>query len=109
MANVAVIGARGYLGRECIRILLDHPKVQSITPVSGSEAGRPYGDLVPGFRGRDLAFVASGDAKVASADVVFLATDAEEARKAVAAARPDQLVIDLSRAHRHDAFAKGSP
>jgi N-acetyl-gamma-glutamyl-phosphate reductase len=108
MVNVAVIGARGYLGRECIRILLNHPKVQSITPVSGSEAGRRYGDLVPGFRGRDLTFVAAGDPKVAAADVVFLATDAEEARKAVAVARPDQLVIDLSRAHRHAAFEAGS-
>ena len=108
MVNVAVIGARGYLGRECIRILLNHPKVQSITPVSGSEAGKPYGDLVPGFRGRPLVFVAATDAKVAAADVLFLATDAEEAKKAVAAARPGQLVIDLSRAHRHDAFNKGS-
>ncbi|HUR24410.1 MAG TPA: N-acetyl-gamma-glutamyl-phosphate reductase [Candidatus Thermoplasmatota archaeon] len=108
MVNVAVIGARGYLGRECIRILLNHPKVQSITPVSGSEAGKPYGELVPGFRGRDLVFVPATDAKVSAADVLFLATDAEEAKKAVAAARPDQLIIDLSRAHRHDAFAKGS-
>ncbi|MFA5944409.1 MAG: N-acetyl-gamma-glutamyl-phosphate reductase [Candidatus Thermoplasmatota archaeon] len=108
MVNVAVIGARGYLGRECIRILLNHPKVQSITPVSGSEAGKPYGDLVPGFRGRDLSFVAASDPKVGAADVLFLATDAEEARKAVAAARPDQLVIDLSRAHRHEAFTRGS-
>ncbi|MEA3165837.1 MAG: N-acetyl-gamma-glutamyl-phosphate reductase, partial [Thermoplasmata archaeon] len=108
MVNVAVIGARGYLGRECIRILLNHSKVHSITPVSGSEAGRPYGDLVPGFRGRDLRFVASADKAVQSADVLFLATDAEEARKAVAAARADQLVIDLSRAHRHAAFETGS-
>lgn len=109
MVHVAVIGARGYLGRECIRILLNHPKVQSITPVSGSEAGKPYGDLVPGFRGRDLAFVTSSDTKVTKADVLFLATDAEEAKKAVAAARAEQTIIDLSRAHRHDAFAKGSP
>jgi N-acetyl-gamma-glutamyl-phosphate reductase len=108
MVNVAVIGARGYLGRECIRILLNHPKVRSLTPVSGSEAGKAYGDLVPGFRGRDLAFVASSDPKVAEADVLFLATDAEEAKKAVAAARPEQLVIDLSRAHRHAAFEAGS-
>lgn len=102
MVNVAVIGARGYLGRECIRILLNHPKVQSIAPVSSSEAGKAYGDLVPGFRGRDLRFVPASDPAVARADVLFLATDAEEAKKAVAAARPDQLVIDLSRAHRHE-------
>lgn len=108
MLNVAVIGSRGYLGRECIRILLNHPEVQSITPVSSSESGRPYGDLVPGFRGRALTFVAGSDPKVAQADVLFLATDAEEAKKAVANARPDQFVIDLSRAHRHDGFVKGN-
>ena len=108
MVNVAVIGARGYLGRECIRILLQHPKVQSITPVSSSEAGKRYGDLVTGFRGNALTFASASDPKVAQADVLFLATDAEEARKAVAAARPDQLVIDLSRAHRHAAFEDGS-
>lgn len=104
MVHVAVIGARGYLGRECIRILLQHPKVQSLTPVSSSEAGKPYGDLVPGFRGQDLRFAPATDARVAGADVLFLATDAEEAKKAVAAARPAQLVIDLSRAHRHAAL-----
>lgn len=109
MVNVAVIGARGYLGRECMRLLLAHPRVESLTPVSSSEAGRPYGDLVAGFRGVRNAFVPSSDPAVAKADVLFLATDAEEARKAVATARPDQLVIDLSRAHRHDGFAKGGP
>lgn len=105
MIHVAVIGARGYLGRECIRILLNHPKVQSLTPVSSSEAGKPYGDLVNGFRGQPLLFVASNDPKVTAADVLFLATDAEEAKKAVAAARPGQLIIDLSRAHRHEGLA----
>jgi N-acetyl-gamma-glutamyl-phosphate reductase len=104
MVNVAVIGARGYLGRESMRLLLAHPRVESLTPVSSSEAGKPYGDLVAGFRGLQTPFVASNDAAVSKADVLFLATDAEEAKKAVATARPEQLVIDLSRAHRHDGF-----
>jgi N-acetyl-gamma-glutamyl-phosphate reductase len=108
MVNVAVIGARGYLGRECMRLLLAHPRVESLAPVSSSEAGKPYGDLVAGFRGVPHAFVPASDAAVGKADVLFLATDAEEARKAVAVARPDQLVVDLSRAHRHDGFAKGN-
>ncbi len=109
MVNVAVIGARGYLGRECIRILLNHPKVKSITPVSGSEAGKPYGDLVPGFRGRPLTFVATHDPMITAADVLLLATDAEEAKKAAATAKPHQLVIDLSRAYRHEALAASLP
>src|SRR5687768_8090344 len=108
MVNVAVIGARGYLGRECMRLLLSHPRVESLTPVSSSEAGKPYGDLVAGFRGVRHAFVPSSDAAVGRADVLFLATDAEEAKKAVAGARPDQLVVDLSRAHRHDGFGRNA-
>jgi N-acetyl-gamma-glutamyl-phosphate reductase len=113
MVNVAVIGARGYLGRECIRILLNHPQVQSIVPVSSTEAGKPYGDLVHGFRGsslngKPLQFVPGNDAAVGAADVLFLATDAEEAKKAVSNAKPGQLIIDLSRAHRHMAFEAGS-
>jgi N-acetyl-gamma-glutamyl-phosphate reductase len=110
MVNVAVIGARGYLGRECMRLLLAHPRVESLTPVSSSEAGKPYGDLVPGFRGRPgLDFVQAKDRKVHGADVVFIATDAEEARKAVAelGAAP-KLIVDLSRAHRAAAFEPGS-
>ena len=109
MVNVAVIGARGYLGRECMRLLLAHPRVASLTPVS-SEAGKAYGELVPAFRGRSgLQTVAAGDAKVRDADVVFLATDAEEARKAVAdLGQAPKLVVDLSRAHRAAAFEPGS-
>lgn len=108
MVNVAVIGARGYLGRECIRVLLNHPEVETITPVSSSEAGKPYGDVVPGFRGRNLRMSSAQDPLVTDADVLFLATDADEARKAVVNARPDQLVIDLSRAHRSEALAGGN-
>src|ERR1044072_4873152 len=92
MVNVAVIGARGYLGRECMRLLLAHPRVESVAPASSSEAGKPYGDLVPGFRGVRHAFVPSSDAAVARADALFLATDAEEAKKAGAAAGGGQPV-----------------
>src|ERR1041385_5316168 len=79
MVNAAVIGARGYLGRECMRLLLAHPQVDTLVPVSSSEAGKPYGEAVPSFRGlTSLAFASAGDGKVRDADVVFLATDAEE-------------------------------
>jgi N-acetyl-gamma-glutamyl-phosphate reductase len=105
MVTCAVIGSRGYLGRELVRILLAHPEVESVVPTS-SEAGRPYGELVPAFRHRtDLRTVAPGSPAVRDADVQFLATDGEEAR-AHAAANPDApLLIDLSRAHRADGIA----
>src|SRR5687767_4816534 len=108
MVDVAVIGARGYLGRECMRLLLAHPEVESLTPVTTGEAGKPYGESVPGFRGQDLTMANIADAKVRDADVVFLATDAEDAKHALAHLTGARLVVDLSRAHRSAAFEKGS-
>jgi N-acetyl-gamma-glutamyl-phosphate reductase len=108
MVDVAVIGARGYLGRECMRLLLAHPQVGSLTPVTSSEAGKPYGEAVPGFRGVSMAMASMEDPKVRDADVVFLATDAEEAKAAVAKLGGAKLIVDLSRAHRHAAFDKAS-
>jgi N-acetyl-gamma-glutamyl-phosphate reductase len=101
--DVAVVGARGYLGRELLRWLLLHPRVESIAPITSGEAGRPYGESVPAFRHRaDL--VMQGPAAAQDADVVFLATDGEEARR-VAASLPDApLIVDLSRAHRAQAL-----
>ncbi len=109
MVTVAVHGARGYLGREVMRFLLQHPQVEDVRPVTTSEPGKPYGDSVPAFRHRrDLLMHAAADGKVRDADVHFLVTDAEEACKAVAGLGDARLIIDLSRAHRAEAFEKGS-
>jgi N-acetyl-gamma-glutamyl-phosphate reductase len=109
MVNVAVVGARGYLGRELVRIALSHPEVESLAPATSSEAGKPYGEAVPAFRHRrELKFVATDAPTVRDADVLFLATDGEEARRQADTAGADQTVIDLSRAHRAEAFSAGS-
>ncbi|MEA3202514.1 MAG: N-acetyl-gamma-glutamyl-phosphate reductase [Thermoplasmata archaeon] len=103
MVDVAVIGARGYLGRELLRWLLLHPQVTSIAPVTSGEAGKPYGESVPAFRHRtDL--VMQGPAAAQDADVVFLATDGEEARRHAAGLPDAPLIVDLSRAHRAQAL-----
>ncbi|HEX2065669.1 MAG TPA: N-acetyl-gamma-glutamyl-phosphate reductase [Candidatus Thermoplasmatota archaeon] len=103
MVDVAVVGARGYLGRELVRWLLHHPKVGAIAPVTSGEPGRPYGESVPAFRHRtDLVLAGPGAAQ--DADVVFLATDAEEAARHAALLAEDHLVVDLSRAHRAQAL-----
>ncbi|MEA3190406.1 MAG: N-acetyl-gamma-glutamyl-phosphate reductase [Thermoplasmata archaeon] len=108
MVDIAVLGARGYLGRELVRILLAHPNVDGLHLVTSSEAGKPYGESVPAFRHRrDL--VLAGPEAARDADVVFLATDSDEARKHAPTFAADQTVIDLSRAHRAEALAGGSP
>lgn len=109
MVDIAVVGARGYLGRELMRLLLSHPRLGALTPVSNGEPGKAYGESVPGFRHRtDLVMRSPDDKRVREADVVFLATDAEEARTQVASLADAPLIIDLSRAHRAEAFRDGS-
>ncbi|HUR63102.1 MAG TPA: N-acetyl-gamma-glutamyl-phosphate reductase [Candidatus Thermoplasmatota archaeon] len=101
--DVAVVGARGYLGRELMRWLLLHPEVTSVAPITSGAPGTPYGDAVPAFRHRaDL--VMAGPAAAQDADVVFLATDGEEARQHAATLADAPLIVDLSRAHRAQAL-----
>jgi len=45
MVKVTVVGASGYLGSELLRILINHPKVDEIIPVSRSLAGKPVSSL----------------------------------------------------------------
>lgn len=110
MVNATVIGARGYLGRELVRLLLHHPQVDAVVPVSQTEAGRPYGDAVPALRHTGLRFHADDDPAALDADIAFLATPAGAAAAAAAKAYQDagaKLVVDLSRDHRIAAIAGG--
>ncbi len=107
MTTVAVHGARGYAGRELIRLLLNHPHVDRIIPISGGAAGDDLGKHVPSLRHAGLTL--RGPDALTEADVVFLATDDQTATQTVPALRRDQLVIDLSRAHRQEGLAKGGP
>ena len=103
MVDVAVIGARGYLGRELMRLLVVHPEVAAVVPITSGDAGRPYGDSVPAFRHRRDLVMANAEA-ARDADVVFLATDGEEAQHHAANLAEVPLIVDLSRAHRAQAF-----
>lgn len=107
MVDVAVIGARGYLGRELMRLLVVHPEVAAVVPITSGDAGRPYGDSVPAFRHRRDLVMANAEA-ARDADVVFLATDGEEARSHALELPDAPLIIDLSRAHRALAFEPDS-
>ena len=75
-----VLGATGYAGTLLLRLLLDHPAVTGIIPVSGSRAGQPLAEVVPGFAARagaaagklgDGRLVSSEEAARQPGDVVF--------------------------------------
>lgn len=71
--QVAVIGARGYVGGELLRCLERHPQVGAVLPCSGSAAGTAVSAAHPQLTGSKLKFVAEppADAKL---DAVFYAT-----------------------------------
>lgn len=51
MINVAIIGATGYVGLECTRLLLSHPQVKITCLVSQSFVGQKFSDIYPNLSG----------------------------------------------------------
>ncbi|HEX7188723.1 MAG TPA: N-acetyl-gamma-glutamyl-phosphate reductase [Actinomycetes bacterium] len=99
--TAAVAGASGYAGGELLRLLLGHPGL-SIGPVAaGSAAGRPVTELHPQLpQLAGLTFTATEPARLAEADLVFLALPHGESA-AVVAGLPDGLpVVDLGADYR---------
>lgn len=107
MVTVTVVGARGYLGREALRILHHHPEVDGLNAVSLSGEGGQFKDSVPAFRNHDLPLKGPDSSVIEQADVIFFATAAGQAKEI--AERIGQsggpLLIDLSRDHRLEALA----
>ncbi len=52
MTSVTVLGASGYIGSEILRLLVNHPKVDKIVPVSRSLAGKKVSSHHTFLRGR---------------------------------------------------------
>ena len=79
--KAVILGATGYTGMVLMRILADHPQIDSIVPVSHSKAGTPVVDVDPGLGPAIAAkltacggrLVAIDDAAPDAADVVFSA------------------------------------
>jgi N-acetyl-gamma-glutamyl-phosphate reductase len=99
--TAAVAGASGYAGGELLRLLVAHPSLEVGPLAAGASAGSPVGDVHPHLpQLADRVFDATDPARLAEADVVFLALPHGESA-AVAAALPDDLpVVDLGADHR---------
>lgn len=110
MATVTVVGARGYLGREALRLLHDHPNVTKLNAVSLSGAGGRFAESVPSFRNLDLPLEGPDEKTIEGADVIFLATASGQAWDIAQrlAAQHDTMLVDLSRDHRLQALATGT-
>lgn len=104
--KLGLVGARGYVGAELVRLLVGHPSIELDFVSSREWAGMPLCAQWPWFA-RSKRFVALDANAVASsdADVILLAMPNGAAKDYVAAIErqaPDKLVVDLSADYRFD-------
>jgi N-acetyl-gamma-glutamyl-phosphate reductase len=98
--KAAIVGAAGYTGGEVLRLLVGHPNISSIIPVSSSSAGQAvtniHSDLIGDIQ---LSFVSQIEG---SEDVIFLCLPHGESSKWMKKNNIDesQLVVDLGQDHR---------
>ena len=115
--TATILGATGYAGSLLLRLLLDHPHVNTIVAVSSSRAAQPLATALPAFAG--LASAASeklGDGKLVRAedaarhptDVVFSALPPLQSAAGADPYFDSAVVIDLAadfRIRDHALFA----
>lgn len=112
--SLGLVGARGHVGAELLALLAGHPDFAVELVTSREHAGRPAASVAPGLP-PGLLFEALGPAGCAGRrlDAYVLALPNGQAAgyaAAVAAARPDAAVVDLSADHRFDpAWRYGQP
>jgi len=114
MIRVGLIGARGYAGREMLRLIAGHPELELAFASSRELAGRPVRDAAPEVED-DVAFEALSpdEASARGADAIILGLPNGASRSFVErfdAVSPDAILVDLSGDHRADpAWVYGLP
>ncbi|MBS3742952.1 MAG: N-acetyl-gamma-glutamyl-phosphate reductase [Wenzhouxiangellaceae bacterium] len=106
--RLALIGARGYTGRELLGLLAAHPAIELALAASGAQAGEPIVDQVPAWPDPDQRFAALAPEQVGGtdADVWVLAVPNGMSApwvEAIEAAHPKSLILDLGADYRFDA------
>ncbi len=104
--TIGIVGARGHVGAELIRIVAAHPGLELAFVSSRELAGRAVAETVDAYRGA-LGYESIEPEAVAAkrADVVILALPNGKAAPYVAAidaAAPGTIVVDLSADYRFD-------
>jgi N-acetyl-gamma-glutamyl-phosphate reductase len=99
--RAAVAGASGYAGGELLRLLLAHPDLELGVVTAASQADAPVTSAHPHLPElRETTFAPTEPAKLADADIVFLALPHGESAALAAQLPPDVVVIDLGADHR---------
>ena len=103
--SVGLLGARGHVGGELVRLIAGHPQLRLTHAASRQDIGRP-------LAGTDIVLEDMSPETVARwpVDVAILALPNGHAATYATLARPDTVVIDLSADHRFDpAWIYGLP
>ncbi len=94
MLRVAVAGATGYIGMQCVALAAAHPRLELHRVLARSTAGRRYSEAVPGS-GVDLEIADGLD--VGEADVVLCALPHTQAAASAALwLAAGKVVVDMS-------------
>src|SRR5919197_2849094 len=101
-AKVGVLGASGYPGSECVRLLLCHPSVEIVLLTADRRAGQAMREVFPQFSPYQLPKLVSLegiDWTAAGLDLVFCAlphATTQKVIKELLAKAPATRVVDLS-------------
>jgi N-acetyl-gamma-glutamyl-phosphate reductase len=98
--RVAVVGASGYAGGEVLRLVAGHPEFEIVAATAHSQAGAPVGSVHPHLIGLGLTFQPTDPARLAEADLLFLALPHGESAAVAAGLPPHVKVVDLGADHR---------
>ncbi len=105
--SIGIVGARGYVGGELVRLIAGHPRLEIAFVSSRSTAGQEVAAHVKGApAGLKFSSLDAPEAAASSADVIILALPNGEAHRYVAAIdasdRPDRVIVDVSADYRFD-------
>ena len=104
--RVGLVGARGHVGGELVRLLAGHPQLTLTRAAARQDLGRP----LAGADAVVLEDMSPGTVAAWPVDVAILALPNGHAAAYAALAPPDTVVVDLSADHRFDpAWAYGLP
>ena len=106
MKRIGLVGARGHVGAELIRLLATHPGFELGFVSSRELDGQRVAERVPQFaselRYRNIAHEALGDERVDAYVLALPNGKAGQCIAAIDAGNPDAVVIDLSADYRFD-------
>lgn len=95
--KVSVIGASGYTGAELIRLLLNHQKVEIVSLVAESNAGKDIAEIYPHFANYDLPqLIKTEEVDFKNLDCVFLCLPHGTTQEVALKIPANVKIIDLS-------------